>query len=52
MKYIVKRLPNWLVDNEDFPVKVGDVVTYVDYDTFRLSNGKLIRLGVSYCKKI
>jgi hypothetical protein len=52
MKYIVKRLPNWLVDNEDFGVKVGDVVTYVDYDTFRLGNGKLIRLGVSYCKKI
>jgi hypothetical protein len=52
MKYIVKRLPNWLVDNKDFPVKVGDVVIQTDYNTFRLSNGKLIRLGVSYCEKI
>lgn len=52
MKYIVKRLPNWLVDNKDFDVKVGDVVTYVDSNTFKLANGKLIRLGASYCKKI
>jgi hypothetical protein len=52
MKYMVKRLPNWLVDNKDFPVDIGDIVTRVDYDTFRLSNGKLIRLGVSYCRLI
>ena len=52
MKYMVKRLPNWLVDNKDFPVKIGDIVTRFDHDTFRLSNGKLIRLGVSYCKEI
>ncbi len=52
MKYMVKRLPNWLVDNKDFPVEIGDIVTRVDYDTFRLSNGKLIQLGVSYCRLI
>jgi hypothetical protein len=52
MKYMVKRLPNWLIDNMDFDVKIGDIVTRVDLNTFRLSNGKLIRLGVSYCKEI
>jgi len=52
MKYMVKRLPDWLVDNMDFDVKIGDIVTRVAYDTFRLGNGKLIRLGVSYCKEI
>jgi hypothetical protein len=52
MKYIVKRLPNWLMWNPDFPVDIGDVITLVEGNTFRLKNGKLIRLGVSYCKKI
>lgn len=52
MKYIVKRLPSWLIDNRDFDVKVGDVVTRIDHDTFKLGNGKLVRLGASYCKAV
>jgi hypothetical protein len=50
MEYIVKRLPVWLMDNPDFPVKIGDVVTRIDHDTFRLNSGKLVRLGASYCQ--
>ena len=51
----VIRLPQWLVDNEDYPVKVGDVVHRFEPYVVRWFNPKTkklinLRLGQSYSR--